>query len=142
MIAAFARPGHRLAFVSPYPDVVCRTVALQDHTVALQEHSPPAPVKLRIGPCKHNYIYSLVTNGVYKCCRGSDNAVGTAQLWLLRIHDEWPVWIAFDGADDGDIPPVGRAIFCSSENILIAGYHQWRMEMRDGREGSFLTTLL
>ena len=61
------------------------------------------------------------------------------KLWLMRKGDEW---VAFDGPDVADAPPLGQAIFSSSEDILIPGSHKWRMELWDGREGAFDTTLL
>ena len=83
---------------------------------------------------------------MYKCCRGSDDARAQnsgAKLWLQRLQrPHLAEWVAFDGADVDTVPPMGKVIFSSSEDILIEGAHQWRMEMRDGREGSFLTTLL
>ena len=108
--------------------------------LAIPTNSPPA--KLRIGLPKYDYTYTLVEDGVYKCCRGSDEAEGTQILWLRKWLGDW---VAFDGPDVADSPPVGQAdqvIFKSSENILVAGDHKWRMERSKGKEGSFETTLL
>jgi len=136
---------------TPYPNTtsatstVAHVADLPDLTVALQEKPPPT--KLRIGNYGHNYTYSLVTDGVYKCCRGSDDARAQnsgAKLWLQRLQrPHLAEWVAFDGADDDNVPPMGKVIFSSSEDILIEGAHQWRMEMyADRRESPFPTTLL
>ena len=99
----------------------------------------PHPRTIRIGPSHHKYIYTMIAPNVYKCCRGSDDATGGQKLWLRYDGLQW---IAFDGPDQDDVPPVGQGIFSSTENILVEGQHQWCMLAWDGRMSPFQTTVL
>jgi len=103
------------------------------------------PLHIRIGPQIHGYVYEKVTDVLYKCCRGSDNCPDGYKLWLLRsssVHLNVPLWVAYDGPDEGSIPEIGQFIFTCSDDVLLGGWHSWRLEIWDGRKSSFLTTVL
>jgi hypothetical protein len=85
---------------------------------------------LRIGPKRHNYKYSLWCEGVYFCCRGSDEAVnlGTNER-LVLLQTANARWTAFDVAMDKtplEAETVGIPVFDTDENAVEAGWHTWR----------------
>ena len=100
------------------------------------------PEKVRIGPEKHHYVYTRLTNVAYKCRRGSDYARAGHVLFLSRTSSGQ--WIAYDGpdSDDSAMPPMLDPTFTSYEDVLLEGPHTWRMEKWGGRESSFKTTVL
>jgi hypothetical protein len=105
------------------------------------EGAADTPQTLRIGPPEHNYVYSKVSGEVFKCRRGSDTCPSGHTLWLRRSEEDGR-WVAHDGPDEDRIPPMGQPIFTSGENILLDGWHSWRMEAWRGSESPFMTTVL
>ena len=106
------------------------------------EAKTAAPHKLRIGPEKHKYVYTRLTDVAYKCRRGSEYATAGHVRFLVKLPNGQ--WNAYDGinSDDGAIPPMSDPIFTSYEDVLLQGWHSWRMQKWDGRESPFMTTVL
>ena len=108
------------------------------------------PQMIRIGLDKHGYIYSRVMNTLYKCCRGSDNCPTGHKLWLYKFTGFGDFqWIAYDTPDHDNLPPMEPPatynpdrIFSSIEDIVVEGRHSWRIYAGDGRESTFMTTVL
>ena len=118
---------------------------LQTEHVEQADGGGATPHNIRSGLQTNGYVYSEVTDVIYKCCRGSDNCPDGYKLWLLLSfsgHVHVPLWVAYAGPDEGSIPQIGQLIFTSSDAVLLGGWHAWRLEMCDGRKSSFLTTVL
>ena len=108
------------------------SVALEPVALALAE-----PKTLRIGALKYGYVYTQISMGTYKCSRGSDKAKPSEVLWLRKTSGEW---LASDA--DSETPSEYVVRFSSKEDILIPGWHIWRMFDSDSRESQFETTVL
>ena len=94
------------------------------------------PVSLRIGPAVHDYTYTYIGAGVYKCARGSGWA-RHLRLFLV-CHDGF--WYAVDAPPDSsfeDIMRQGVPIFRSSEAVLEPGWHTWERNMK-AHDGSVI----
>jgi hypothetical protein len=94
------------------------------------------PHKFRIGPRRYAYVFIKMSEGVYKCRRGSDTCPTGHKIFLLCIDGQW---VAYDGPDNDSLPPIGHPIFTSYEDILVKGEHSWRI---DDFESKLMTTVL
>ena len=140
-------------FVIPPFTCVCIYNALGPNSPCLKAHSVTAlvsigaivmtsvllteyPVSLRIGPAVHDYTYTYIGAGVYKCARGSGWA-RHLRLFLV-CHDGF--WYAVDAPLDSsweDIMRQGVPIFRSSEAVLEPGWHTWERNMK-AHDGSVI----
>ena len=78
-----------------------------------------------------------MSEGLYKCRRGSDKCPTDHKLFLRKGVDGQ--WVAYDGPDNDSLPPIGHPIFTSYEDILVKGEHSWRI---DDFESKLSTTVL
>ena len=84
------------------------------------------PMSLRIGPARHNYVYTFLARDFYKCCRGSDWAQAGEVLFLLQDKGYWVALDAPSGATTAqDALAHGHAVFRSPAGILTPGAHTW-----------------
>ena len=81
-----------------------------------------------------------MSEGPYKCRRGSDNCPSDHKLFLRKGVDGQ--WVAYDGPDHDSMPPMGHPIFTSFEDILVAGIHSWRIVEWNDFESNFMSTVL
>ena len=100
------------------------------------EEELESPHKIHIGPRKHGFVFIKMSEGIYKCGRGSHSCPTGHKLFLLCIDGQW---VAYDGPDNDSLPPIGHPIFTSYEDILVKGEHSWRI---DDIESKLMTTVL
>ena len=112
---------------------------ITEHTTA-STAAAESPQTIRIGPLKHGYLYTRMSEGPYKCRRGSDNCPSDHKLFLRKGVDGQ--WVAYDGPDHDSMPPMGHPIFTSFEDILVAGIHSWRIVEWNDFESNFMSTVL
>ena len=119
-------PGTAIVIVDEAPDTATSIVAhTPDTTLAVFGH------RLRIGPARHGYVYTLLHPGVYpglwKCDRGSDWARPSEVLFLFQTGG---FWVAADAEEWetslGAIAATGQPIFRTGENALEPGWHTWQ----------------
>ena len=60
------------------------------------------PDKFRIGPLKHDYTYSQLEQGLFKCCRASDQGkIKSSTLRLYLYFSSEGFWVAADAPERG-----------------------------------------
>ena len=98
--------------------------------------------QIRIGPEKYGYVYFECGNA-YKCERSSDSSTHPDEEVLWLIYSTEQGWVAFDAPKEDDIPEIPdreHIIFSSQENVLIGGWHHWKMLKSTSAEYSSFQT--
>jgi hypothetical protein len=94
-------------------------------------------MSLRIGPERHNYKYHLVYEGIYLCCRGSDEARvlgnGDKLVLLQTANGRWTAFDLASGRAPFEAEAVGIPVFDTSENAVEEGWHTWRSNYNRNR---------
>ena len=93
-----------------------------------RENGAEYPDKFRIGPPKHEFTYSQLQKGLFRCCRASDQGKSsTLRLYLYFSLQGY--WVAADAPLDvssiREVVDQGVPIFRSSANVLVADWHTW-----------------
>jgi len=96
-----------------------------------EEEIVPANVRrLRIGPVRKNYCYTLISKpsepGLWKCCKKSDDAPEGQCLFLLHNAERW---LAIDAPETftqvGEVVSQGVPVFMSYAPIFEERDHHW-----------------
>ena len=96
-----------------------------------EEEIVPANVhRLRIGPERKNYCYTLMSKplepGLWKCCKKSDDAPEGQCLFLLHVAERWT---AIDAPEKltqvGEVVSQGVPVFMSYAPIFEERFHPW-----------------
>ena len=107
---------------------------MASNNVALAEYQGESalsfPNQFRIGPFKHDYTYSHLEKGLFKCCRASDEGKNKSSRFCLYLYySVESFWVAVDAPEDArsieEVVEKGVPIFRSSENVLVADWHVW-----------------
>ena len=109
--------------------------------------SPVQPEKLRIGPERHDYVYTRIGPDVYRCSRNADRSdeLPGSVLFLVMRGGLWEAVHAPVSASVEEAR-LGSPVFRTAEDATLAGDHEWEYweeEQRAFRHlASFTTTLL
>ena len=90
--------------------------------VKKEEIVPEIAVDFRIGNTKRNYCYTLISPGLWKCCKKSDGAPIGQCLFLLKVAERWT---AIDAPETStrleEVVIDGVSVFSSNIAILEEG---------------------